>query len=81
MHRRHIEKEFKLLMNENRAYILIGLSNQSFPQNNACIMSGSKSLKIGSSVIVSIQKAEFDAEVDIGIAKISRAIVQRVGES
>ena len=68
-------------MNENRTYILIGLSNQSFPQNSASIMSGSKSLKIGSSVIVSIQKAEFDVEVDIGIAKISRAIVQRVGES
>ena len=68
-------------MNENRTYILIGLSNQSFPQNNASIMSGSKSLKIGSSVIVSIQKAEFDVEVDIGIAKISRAIVERVGES
>ena len=68
-------------MNENRTYILIGLSNQSFPQNNASTMSGSKSLKIGSSVIVPIQKAEFDVEVDIGIAKISRAIVQRVGES
>ena len=68
-------------MNENRTYILIGLSNKSFPQNNASIMSGSKSLKIGSSVIVSIKRAEFDVEVDIGIAKISRAIVQRVGES
>ena len=68
-------------MNENPTYIIIGLSNQSFPQKNASIMSGSKSLKIGSSVIVSIQKAEFDVEVDIGIAKISRAIVQRVGES
>jgi hypothetical protein len=43
-------------------------------------MSESKPLKAGLIVIVSVQKAEFDIEVDIGIAKISRAIFQRVGK-
>ena len=66
-------------MNENRTYILIGLSNQSPPHVEASMISGSKPLKIELIVIGSMQKAEFDIEVDVGIAKISRAILQRVG--
>ena len=72
-------KDLKFLMNENRTYILTGLPNHSSPHTKASMMSGSKPLKVGLIVIVSILKAEFDIEVDIGIAKISRAILQRVG--
>ena len=67
-------------MNDNQTYIPIGLFNQSFPQTNASIMLGSKPLKIASIFIVTIHKTEFDVEVDIGIAKISKAIALRVGK-
>ena len=43
-------------------------------------MLGSKPLKIGLIFIVLIQKKEFDAEIDIGIAKISKVIALRVGK-
>ena len=40
----------------------------------------SKPFKIELIFIVLIQKKEFDAEIDIGIAKISKAIALRVGK-
>ena len=67
----YMYKDLKFLMNENRTYILTGLPNQSSPHTKASMMSGSKPLKVGLIVIVSILKAESDIEVEWNCQDIS----------